>query len=72
MEKLETTKEEIELTIQNLHKTTDKIEEINKDNSDWLVKLKTNAFIQELEKEIEWNEQILEEINDSIEFSNSH
>ena len=68
MEKLQIDKQEVEMTIQELHKTADNLESLRDDSKDEVVKLKTNQFIKEIEKEIDWNEQVLEDINSSLEF----
>jgi len=67
IENLMCDKEDMETTIQQLHTTTDELEVINK-KSVGIVKERTSQFIKEMETEIEWNEQILNEINSSIQF----
>ena len=67
IENLMCDKEDMETTIQQLHTTTDELEVINK-KSVGVVKERTSQFIKEMEKDIEWNEQILNEINSSIQF----
>ena len=67
IENLMCDKEDMETTIQQLHTTTDELKVINK-KSVGIVKERTSQFIKEMETEIEWNEQILNEINSSIQF----
>ena len=70
-EKLLYDKEDLEVTIQDLHKVADELEEI-KNKSFGLAHDKTKQFLKEVEKEIEWNEQILDEIKEGIEFFELH
>lgn len=67
-EKLEADLCDTELIIQELHKTSEKLEDMKEDEDNPIIKLKLRSFITELNKEIEWNEQILQELNDSIAF----
>jgi len=68
MEKLIMDLGESEITIQELHNTTNQLEEMRDKLPIGTARDKTETFIQELNKEIEWNEQIKEEIESSIRF----
>ena len=68
IEKLIMDLDETEITIQELHNTTNKLERIKDKLPLGVARDKTEVFIQELNKEIEWNEQIKEEIEESIRF----
>ncbi|HUS48543.1 MAG TPA: hypothetical protein VMZ91_00115 [Candidatus Paceibacterota bacterium] len=68
IEKLEVDIENLEITIQALHNTSKVIENLKEDSLDSVVKFKTSQFVKELNKEIEWNEQILDEVKGSISF----
>ena len=69
IEKLEFDKTETELTIQGLHKTSEKLEKIKEEiqigDISWVI---IEQGLRETNKQIEWNEQILDEINGSIQF----
>jgi len=66
IEILEIDKAEHELTIQELHKEADKIEESETNN---LVILEMNKyFINQIEKEIEYQEFHIQELDNSINF----
>ena len=71
IETLECDKKDTEVIIQKLHETTDYIEQLKSDETNNIIKLKLRGFILELEKEIEWNEMILQELNESIDFENT-
>jgi len=66
-EKLLFDKEETEQEIKELHKTADRLE-VLRDETRGTAQQQIDLTIQRLEKDIEWNEQILNEITDSIEF----
>jgi len=66
---LEIDKQDIEVVIQQLHFTTDRLENIKNNSTDLLSQEKLNSFIKEMNKEIEFNEDILNEINDGIKFN---
>lgn len=68
IEKLEFDREEINFIVENLNNACKKIEDISKDSPNAYIKEKLNAYIKELNKEIEWNESIIQEIDDSINF----
>lgn len=68
IEKLECDKTDTEVVIQHLNETIDLMETIKSDESNPIVKLKLKTFITELNKEVEWNEVILQELSDSINF----
>ena len=68
MDKLECDKIDTEIVIQQLHNAFNKYEGMKEKESNACIKLKLNGFLNELNKELEWNEQILQELNESIEF----
>jgi len=68
MEKLIIDLGETETTIQELHDTANILEETRNKLPIGTARSKAEVFIQELNKEIEWNEQIKEEIESSIRF----
>lgn len=68
IDKLEFDKTETEMVIQKLHNACNNLENLKDKNSDALIKDKLNFFIKDLNREIEYNEQILQELNESIEF----
>lgn len=68
LDRLETNKQDTELIIQELNTTACKIENMRDDEKNFDIKLKLNAFVNEINKDIEWNEQILQELNESIDF----
>lgn len=70
IENLEIQKEETEIIIQKLENAINEIEKIadNSSFNDYNIQKKLKGFIAELEKEIEYNEQILDETNQSIIF----
>ena len=61
-------REDIELTIQELNGFADKLEDLRDRAKNSFVRSETERFITEVEKDIEWNEQLKEEIIQSIEF----
>jgi hypothetical protein len=68
VEILETQKQDTELIIQGLHKTADILESARAEETQGTIKDLINSFLKQTEKEIEWNEEILQEINESIGF----
>ena len=68
MDRLETNKQDTELIIQELNITACKIENMRDDEKNQDIRLKLNAFVNEINKDIEWNEQILQELTESIYF----
>jgi len=68
MENLQIQKEETENEIKQLHNIASEIE-ILKDKTIGLGNHKLDVFIQEISKEIEWSEVVLQEIESSIEFN---
>ena len=68
VEKLECDREEIEITIQQLGKTAECLERVKDEFPSCLARTKCLDFLGQIEKEIEWNEDIIEEIDSSIEF----
>lgn len=67
-EKLEADMSDTEVIIQDLHKVSEKLEDMREDEDNPIIKLKLRSFITELGKEIEWNEQILQELEQSKDF----
>jgi hypothetical protein len=67
-EKLEADMCDTEVIIQDLHNISQRIEDMKDDESNPIIKLKLRSFITELGKEIEWNEQILQELEQSKDF----
>jgi beta-glucosidase/6-phospho-beta-glucosidase/beta-galactosidase len=66
LEKLEIAKEETELTIQGLHNTARELEKLRNTNpTGWEI---IEQGLRNLNKEIEFNEDILDEIQGSILF----
>jgi hypothetical protein len=72
VEKLECDKTDTEIIIQELNNTSEYLEELQSNSCNSIVKLKLRSFIKELDKEIEWNEQILQELEQSINFFEIH
>lgn len=68
LEKLQISKEETELTIQELNKTAKVLEGIKSNIPIGCGYEIVKRSLKEIDNEIEWNEQILEEIQGSIEF----
>jgi hypothetical protein len=68
IEKIEIDKEDTILVIQQLERFRTKLCEINDYIIGYPARAKLNNFIKEVNTEISFNEQILEELNDSIEF----
>ena len=69
---LEIQKEEQEQEIKNLNAFIDDLEKTkNQMPSFSLIHIKANAFIKELEKELEYSDFILQELNQSINFEDS-
>ena len=66
---LEISKTDTEVVIQELNNLVEEQERL-RDSSCYsnIPRLKVNSFIKELNNEIEWNEQILQELNESIDF----
>ena len=67
-EKLRADLEDIEVVIRNLNHTSNRIEELKDNTSDFLVIDNLKQFLKKLESEIDWNEQIKDEIEQSIKF----
>jgi len=70
IEKLEVDKEEMEFIIRGLNSTIKKLEVVKDEITPYSnpARAITEKTIKELSKEVEWNELILQEIDDSIEF----
>ena len=68
IELLEVDKADTEIIIQKLHTTTTELEKLRDKQNCSLNTEKLNSFIKEMEKEIEFNEDILKDFDDSIKF----
>jgi hypothetical protein len=68
LEKLQTDKEETEKEIKELYIIADRLENLKDKSNNSLIVEKLNQFIKELDKEIEYSEFYLQEIDNSIEF----
>lgn len=67
---LQIKKEETQEEINKLHNLSQVLEEMRDKNPMGTIGEKLNFFIQNLSKEIEWEEFILQEIDSSIDFHN--
>ena len=67
-ERFEFNKEEEEKTLQKLNSLCDELEKKKEVELDNTIKHKLNNFIKETEKEIEYCELIIQELNQSIDF----
>lgn len=68
VENLQIQKEETEREIKELHIISNNLEEMRDKLPSGVAKEKTIHFIKEIEKELEWEEVILQEIDTSINF----
>ena len=68
IDKLECDKQDTEIVIQQLHNACKKFEDLENKESNAFIREKFKGIIKEINKDLEWNEQILQELNDSIEF----
>ena len=69
IENLEVSKTDTEVVIQELNNLIYEQEKLRDNFSiSQIPRIKINSFIKELNTEVEWNEQILQELNDSIDF----
>lgn len=67
IEILETDIIETELVIQKLNNALNKLEEIKEDETDSQIKSRFNSFMKELESELYWNEEQLQQLKDDKE-----
>lgn len=58
---------ETELVIQKLNNALNKLEEIKEDETDSQIKSRFNSFMKELESELYWNEEQLQQLKDDKE-----
>ena len=67
-EKILLQKEEQEFIIQELHKTSECLEKFKDKLSIGNAREKVESFIKDLDKELYWEEEYLQELDDSINF----
>jgi len=68
LDKLECDKEDTEIVIQKLNNACKKFEDLEDKESNAFIRDKLKGYIKDLNKDIEWNEQILQELKESIDF----
>jgi len=68
IEILEIDKTEHEVTIQELHNQAEQLEKRNEQTDNFLIKEMNNKFLKEIEKEIEYQEFHIQELNYSLDF----
>lgn len=64
---LETDIIETELVIQKLNNALNKLEKLKEDEADSQIKSRFNSFMKELESELYWNEEQLQQLKDDKE-----
>lgn len=64
---LETDIIETELVIQKLNNALNKLEKLKEDEVDSQIKSRFNSFMKELESELYWNEEQLQQLKDDKE-----
>ena len=67
IEVLETDIIETELVIQKLNNALNKLEKLKEDEADSQIKSRFNSFMKELESELYWNEEQLQQLKDDKE-----
>lgn len=67
IEVLETDIIETELVIQKLNNALNKLEKLKEDETDSQIKSRFNSFMKELESELYWNEEQLQQLKDDKE-----
>lgn len=68
LDRMEVDREETEITIQQLENTESQLRKLMEEKPIGLAREKLAFYLKDIEKELEWNEQILQEQEESISF----